>query len=275
MNWQPPRIGNYNLLESAMEDKDPRGIIWIWEPPRARSNYVVAVDPTVGLTGWDRALRTRDDKKPDNAAIQVIRCGKPDIQVAEYAAPIDPEDLAPVVNFLGRMYGEHHEEGQAQVIVEVYPGPGWITQRDLISKFGYTNLFVWRYEDSFLPKKSSKLGWYSNRSTRRDLWLRGMRHIQQRGVTINSPWLIEEMVDCTPDNFLAATARAGYGKKDDRVVSMLMAIWAANEWSMSIEPSEAAEPENPNQPDYQKCAISVESMMEDWDTRFERMVGNE
>ncbi len=45
-----------------------------------------------------------------------------DIQVAEFAAPIDAEDAAGVVNFLGRMYAGASEEDQALAIIEVQPG---------------------------------------------------------------------------------------------------------------------------------------------------------
>jgi hypothetical protein len=137
--------------------QDPRGIIWLWEPPHSRANYVMGVDPTFGITGWDRAFRTQDDKRVHNGAIELIRVGNglpgmddfsPDVQVGEYAAPIDPEDLADVANLLGRLYSGRDEDGQSLSIVEVHPGPGLVTQRRLINTHGYTNHFVWKTQDA-------------------------------------------------------------------------------------------------------------------------------
>src|SRR5438105_4562479 len=111
------QVGNFDIAQTEITDRDPRGAIWMWEPYRNGHTYVVGVDPTVGITGWHRSLRTRDDHATDNGAIQVIRCGNPDVQVAEYAAPVDAIELAPVVNLLGRLYGQGQEDGQALVII--------------------------------------------------------------------------------------------------------------------------------------------------------------
>ena len=256
-------------------DHDPRGIIYLYEPPSTRHEYVIAVDPTTGLPGWHRALRTRDDVKTDNAAIEVLRCGNPCVQVAEYAAPIDPEELATYVNALGRIYSGSNEDGMAHCIIEVHPGLGLLTQRQLISHYGYTNMFVWRYEDSLLPKASTKLGWYSTRDSRKMLWIRGSRHIQQGRAKVHSQHLVEEMADCTPDNFLAATGRAtGYGVHDDRVVAFLLGLWAANEWSMSLEPVEpqGVEDGNAKKADFQATDISADDIPDRWNERFEELL---
>ena len=267
------RIGNYEMVDAKLDPTDPRGLILVWEPPRSSAQYVLGVDPTVGITGWDRTLRTREDARTDNATIQVLKVGTPDVQVAEFAAPIDTYELAPVVNFLGRMYGGSHEEGMALACIEVAPGPGWSTQTELVQKFGYTNLPPWILEGGLSRQITPKFGWHSSRSTRRDLWIKGMHHINSRKVVIQSPHLIEEMVDCKHDNFLSATARAGWGAHDDRVVAFLIALWYAHEWSMDWAPTDAAKPEITNAPDYQRCDMSLEGMNDDWDERFNAMLG--
>src|SRR5262245_12713784 len=104
------RVGSAELQRADPEDTDPRGLVHIYEPPRPTATYVLGVDPTVGITGWNRHLRTQSDEKVDNACVQVIRVGTPDTQVAEYAAPIDAYELATVVNFLGRMYAGANED---------------------------------------------------------------------------------------------------------------------------------------------------------------------
>lgn len=267
------KIGRYHIDPTEVADDDPRGVCYIWEPPRATANYVVSCDPSYGLAGWHRSLRTEEDEKTDNCAIQVVRVGKPDIQVAEYAAPIDAEDAAAVVNFLGRMYGGANEDGQAHVIIEIHPGPGLLTQRELINTFGYSNLFVWQYLDSMAVKQTQSYGWQSSRQSRQMLWIRGTRHINKGGIILHSPWLVEEMTDLVLDNFLSFTARAQWGSHDDRVVALLMAVWAANEWSFDNAPEEAAKPEVMGRADYQACDVSYDDMMNDWNERFASLQG--
>ena len=266
------RIGNVSADSSKADEDDPRGQLLMWEGPSSGHDYIIGVDPTFGRAGWSRASRRDSDDQIDNAAIEVFRRGskregKPDVQVAEYAAPLDSEDLAEVVNFVGRLYGGRHEEGQALVCVEVYPGTGWLVQRELISKFGYVHLPPWLVEGAGLSQRlTHKYGWISNSSTRRDLWTRGTAHLHRHGVVLHSPWLVEEMVDCTPDNFLSVTARSLGGRHDDRVVAMLIALWYANEWRMGAEPEEPVIQDEPGG-DWQSSAISAADMEARWAER--------
>src|SRR5690349_8663577 len=83
-------------LTPAEYDGDPRGIVWMWEPPEHRHTYVIGCDPANGRTGWNRYNRVKEDTKTDNGVIEVIRVGKngvKDAQVCEYAAPVDAFDL--------------------------------------------------------------------------------------------------------------------------------------------------------------------------------------
>ena len=270
------KVGKYELAGAETHDDDPRGLVHIWEPPLERANYVVSCDPSYGLANWHRSLRTEDDEKTDNCAIEVIKCGlgkNPDVQVAEYAAPIDAEDAAAVVNFLGSMYAGASEEQQALAIVEVQPGPGLLTQRELINRFNYTNLFVWQHLDQMAVKQTQSYGWYSSRQSRQMLWIRGTRHINNHKVVLHSPWLVEEMTDLVLDNWLNFTARAQYGAHDDRMVALLMGIWCANEWNFENAPDEAAKPEVVNTPAWQASDISYEDMNAQWEERFNALQG--
>lgn len=273
------KVGRHSLSEfTDVHDGDPRGLLYIFEEPRPNATYIVACDPSYGLAGWQRALRTEDDERTDNCAVQVLRCGRSrgvrsgrDVQVAEYAAPIDAEDAAAIVNFLGRMYAGTGDDGMAQAIVEVQPGPGLLTQRELQNRFGYTNLFVWKYLDRMEVIPSLSYGWHSSRQSRQALWIRGTRHINQHKIIINSPWLVEEMTDCVLDNFLSFTARAQWGSHDDRIVALLMAIWAANEWNFENAPEESRAIENASLPDYQRSDIGYDEMNDDWNQRFAQL----
>lgn len=266
-------VGKTSLQRCELYDNDVRGVIWVWEPPNARSTYVLGVDTSIGITGWQRELRTEEDAKIDNACVQVLRVGDPDVQVAEFAAPIDHYDLAKYVNFIGRMYGGNNEDGQALACVEMNNG-GWATHTELVNRYGYTNLPPWRQEGGLTPHITQKFGWWSNRSTRQDLWVMGMRHINAQKVKVNSPALVEEMTDCTWDNFLSMTARGIYGSHDDRVVSLLIAIWYAHEWSLELDhPPEAADAVVTGRGDYQNTAISAEDCEREWNERFATLSG--
>jgi hypothetical protein len=271
------QVGKWSLNPTDLLDADPRGLIWIWEMPRASANYVIACDPSYGIPQWQRELRTENDEKTDNCAIEVIRCGtrgSPDIQVAEYAAPIDAEDAAAVVNFLGRMYGGASEEEQALAIIEVQPGPGLLTQRELINRFGYNNLYVWQHLDQMVMKPTLSYGWFSSRQSRQALWIRGTRYINNHKIKLNSPWLVEEMTDCVLDNFLSFTARAQWGAHDDRIVALLMAIWAANEWSFENAPEEAAKPTITGNASWQSSDLTSEEMQDEWNERIAALSGD-
>lgn len=258
-------------------DEDPRGLLWIYEPPRPNAAYVMGVDPSGGITQWNRALRTEDDYLIDNGAIEVIRVGKydePDVQVAEFAAPIDPYDLAGVCNFVGRMYGGGSDDGQALAIIEVWPGPGLPTLRELISRYGYTNHYVWRYDDSLSPRLTTALGWRSGPKTVQTLWINGSRHLRKKRVKINSSWFVEEMTDVEPTEFTVRMARgaAGYGKHDDRVTAMLLAIWAAHEWDVEIETRTTVQENADNGPSWQASDISIDGMMDAWEDKFAQLL---
>lgn len=269
------KVNKTSFILAELHDSDERGVIWIWEQPRASSTYVLGVDTTVGITGWTRELRVEEDAKIDNAVIQVLRVGKPDVQVAEFAAPIDQYELAKYVNFLGRMYAGNSDEQQALACIEMNNG-GWATQTELINRYGYTNLPPWRYESGLTPFITKKYGWYSNQSTRRDLWIMGMRHINAKLVKINSPWLVEEMTDCTWDNFLSMTARASYNSHDDRVVSLLISCWYAHEWSLELDHApESAPIQRMDRPDYQRSDMSYDEMISEANENFARLTGDQ
>jgi hypothetical protein len=259
------------LLPSTMLDQDPRGICWMFEEPNPRATYVMGIDPTVGITNWDRTLRTEDDTKTDNGAIEIIkvgRMGKPDVQVCEYAAPIDPEDLADVANVLGRLYSGQSDDEQCLCIIEVYPGPGLLTLRKMINAHGYTNHFVWKYLDSMTTKPTNVLGWTASPKSVRDLWIRGSRHINRGGIIIRSDYFVEEMTDCVQDPIKMA-AKAAYGAHDDRMRALLMAVWAAHDWNSQIETDSHSRVEVGSVPtNWQQSDISSDRMFEQWEERF-------
>lgn len=272
------KIGRQSIvpLDADELDADPRGVLYIYEEPRPTATYVIALDPTVGKTGWNRWSRTDDDLSIDNAAIEIIRRGRgpdlPDVQVAEFAAPVDAIELAPIANALGRLYAGSNEDGQAYMIGDVV-GPGAVTLRELIDRFGYTNHFLWRYyaggTSSTMPRKQT-LWWQSSRSANKDLWMRGLHHIHKGGVRIHSPYLVEEMSDCMADSF-TLIGEARYGRHDDRIKCLLYGIWALHDWALGEESVERVDVQPANPVNWQATDMDVDEMSAAWDDRMEQL----
>lgn len=276
--------GRTRLVQSAddIDDGDPRGLVFLYEPPNPRSRYVIGVDAAQGRTGWNRYSRTDDDSETDNGAIEVVRVGygepgsplfRPDVQVAEYAAPIDPYDLATVANALGRLYGGNNEDGQALCIVEVYPGPGGPTQRTMMEKYGYTNLYQWQYLDTGTTSERSRFefGWYSTKQSMQHLWTKGLRYIHRKQLVFKSPYLVEEFADCEMDLVkLRGAAARGH---DDRVTACLLAIWASHNWTFNIEPVASRIDTGPIV-EWQATDISTERMADAWEERWQELVAD-
>lgn len=274
--------GKHRMIRSTEEvyDGDPRGIIWLFEPPSPRARYVMGVDATQGRTGWSRYNRTEDDSDIDNGAIEIIRLGTgepghpgftPDVQVAEFAAPIDPYDLATVANAMGRLYGGRNEDGQALAIIEVYPGPGGPMQRTLMEKYGYTNMYRWQFLDTGAPAETRKFdyGWYSTKQSMQHLWTRGLRCFHRRQLLFKSPYLVEELADCQMD-LVRLRGAAASGGHDDRATAMLLAVWAGHNWTFSIETRETRVETGPTV-EWQATDISTDRLQEEYDKRWEEL----
>lgn len=274
--------GRQHIVKSGPEayDGDSRGCICLFEAPQPRARYVMGIDPTQGRTGWNRYSRSEDDQRVDNGAIEIIKLGRgepgspgfvPDMQVAEYAAPIDPYDLAAVGNALGRLYSGRDEDGQAHCIIEVYPGPGGPTQRTMMEKYGYTNMYRWQFLDTGMSSSQSKFdfGWYSTKQSVQHLWTRGLRVIHRKQLIFKSPFLVEELADCELDTVRLRGAAVS-GGHDDRAVAILLAIWAGHNYTFDIEPQKTRV-EIGVTSDWQSTDISSDKMQSAWDQRWEEI----
>jgi len=236
---------------------DPRGIVWMFEPPIQQAHYIMSCDPTVGITGWARHLRTDGDHKVDNGAIEIFRVdalklaildkdGKPDIdpitkvpkfvyrdlQVCEFAAPVDAVEIARIANLLGRVYAGD-ESDQCEFVFESYPGPGMLTLQELL-RLGYTNLWQWEKIADSVAELTSHIGWYSTRESQKILWYRSRRHLMERRAKLLSPWLVEEYANAVID-IDKMRAKAAYGSHDDRIQAANMAFWAGHKWTYDVE----------------------------------------
>ncbi len=262
-----------NSIERAIESDesvmaDPRGWLCVWEEPMPGAKYIMSLDPTEGQTGWTRATRHDGDRKIDNAAIEIFRIDalqrtkldangdiiidkytkQPDfiwrdLQVAEFAAPLDPVEAARIACVLGRLYCGDAEE-QCECIYEAYPGPGALSTQEFM-RLGYANLWQWEYIADSVAEPTGRYGWRSSAQTQRLLWQRARRHLLSGRVKILSPWLLGEYRDAVVDPTTMRSV-AGYGSHDDRLQAASMAYWAGHKWVYDPDrpPEEVAEKPN-------------------------------
>lgn len=252
-------IEDYTAESWEEVERDPRGLLLMWEPPQKRAKYIMGLDPTQGITGWSRGTRTNGDHKVDNGALVVFEVdgarepiykeegGKKvldidpqtkkqrylyrDVQVAEYAAPCDAVEIARIANIVGRIYAGD-EDDQCELVWEAWPGPGLLTTQELL-RLGYGNLWQSEYIDNVV-RENGRIGWYSSRESQKLLWLRSRRHLMSRGAIIQSKWLLEEYANAEID-VDKMRARAAYGWHDDRFQAANMAFWAGHKWTYDVE----------------------------------------
>lgn len=267
------------LRGRALEDITPmeaRGYVWLFEPPTPGQTYVVGVDPTFGITGWHPELMTEEDENTDNAVVSVWRIGKDgrDYQVAEYAAPIDVYELAPVVNGLGRLYSGSNEMGQAHVILEVYPGPGWPVEQSLLHHYGYINYYRPKIINDIAYASSKGIGWQAGPKQVRDLAIFTRRHVNKGNVIVRSPWLLAEMQDCQLDPEKFTIYAEGSGIHDDRVRAAALAWMAGHDFNTQVEIPEKSKIEKVQtaaSTNWQQSDLSAEGLKSAWQDRFEEL----
>lgn len=253
-------VGSSHLepyTEESWEDirDDPRGLLLMWEPPRPDCKYVMAMDATEGITGWTRATKVDGDHKTDNTAIVIFRPdglaepiykvedGKKvpdvdpvtkrqrilfrDVQVAEWAAPVDAVEAARVANFLGRVFHGSADD-QCLFIWEAWPGVGLLATQEIL-RLGYSNMWMWEYIDKE-AEETDRPGWRSTPTSQRLLWYRARRHLMNHQAVIKSPFLLEEYRNAEID-LTKMRARAAYGYHDDRFMAANMCFWASHAWT--------------------------------------------
>jgi hypothetical protein len=254
---------------------NPKGLILLWEPPDDTATYVVGVDPAGGIPGWSRlgSIGVKD-KETDMSAIQVFRLGygtAPDVQVAEFAAPVDPQALADYANILGRLYHGRNSDGQALMIIEIQPGPGLQTQHRLQQTFGYYNFFQWKVFNGMEMRDSNTWGWVSSYRSVQELWMLGRHHIGNGRVTTRSRWLQKEMQTCEWD-IIRRRGSAMPGQHDDRVSAMLFSLWALHDWSAPFDQMQPIVTEGPKQKvDFQSMDLVGDEYSKAIDNWYERL----
>jgi hypothetical protein len=149
----------------------------------------------------------------------------------------------------------------------------------LRTQFEYGNIFIWKVYDKRTGLYSNKLGWWTNRTTRPKLIVRGMHALSQGDLIVNSPFLLDEMEDFERDPY-TAKIKARYGRHDDRVLAFLIAHVGAHdeEWIAGEDVAgerhaltragvveQTAEAKTGVAATWQNTACSAKEMYEAWD----------
>ena len=141
----------------------------------------------------------------------------------------------------------------------------------LKERYGYTNFYRWQYFDTGQQtERRNDEGWYSNRQSVQHLWTRGLRYLQRKQVILRSPYLVEELADCSMDLIkLRGQASTGH---DDRVTALLLAIWYGYNWTFDVESDTTTRATAGPVVEWQATDISSDRMYESWDQRWEELV---
>jgi hypothetical protein len=252
-------IEPYTLESEEELDYDPRGVLLMWEPPERGTTYIMGMDSSEGITGWSRATRQEKDTEVDNGVVEIfipnghkellwrIEDGQKvpdidpitrrqkvlykDVQVAEWAGPVDAVEIARIAYVLGRVYAGSEDE-RCELIWESWPGCGMLTTQELL-RLGYSNLWHWEYIDS-IAEETNRLGWRSSYEAQKILWYRARRHLMSKQVCIKSKHLLGEYKNAEID-MQKMRARAAYGFHDDRFQAANMCFWAGHKWTYDVD----------------------------------------
>lgn len=212
-------------LDSLISSPDQQ-LITIWEPPSSKHSYFIGADVSDGV-GADRSVAD---------VVRLATLEKPFEQVAQFISDsIDPVDFAYVLDTLGRFYRDS-DGFEAKMAVETN-NQGIATQSELERHLGYTNFYVWQWEDS-VPgsnRYTRKVGWYTSRRTRPILLTRYHKAVStfdpvtgDPDLIINSQFTVEEMRDFQTEGQLWE-AEAGPGSFDDCIMAGAIAYFTAQQ----------------------------------------------
>jgi hypothetical protein len=268
-----PGMGMRTVQPSPHDYDYWNGRLLVYEAPRQGFQYTLGVDPAMGV-GRDRSV------------IQVIRNGTryiPDEQVAEFACDwLDPVEFAGVVAAVGKFYCDDMGE-EALGVVEANADCGDTVITDLRGRFEYGNLFIWKQYDKRFNALTTKLGWWTNATTRPKLIARGLHYILSKDLIMNSPFLLDEWQDFQKDHWMAKQA-AKSGAHDDRVMALLIGFWGAHdeEWIAGEDLAEerrllanaqevvhTVEVKSNRKATFQNTHISAKDMWASWDALME------
>lgn len=203
--YSPMLVGDFNMHTGRFE-KDPKGLVKIWEKPKPGCKYVIGGDVAEGLANGDFS------------SIDVLKLpfGQ---QVAQLHGKIDPDTLGELAYHLGVFYHK--------ALMGIESNNHGLTTITALKKKNYPNLYQREKLDANADgKKTKTAGWLTTKKSKYKIidQLRGALRDGESGVCCKET--LSEMGDYTiheGDNG-TMTYGAKLGCFDDRVMSLAIAL---------------------------------------------------
>lgn len=193
----------------------PYGALTVYEDPIPGEKYVIGADPSDGLL-----------EGGDNSAACVLHCGVGRLrQVAMWAKPIEPDEFADLLYGLGMLYNK------ALLGVEV-ENMGRATLLRLAKDLFYPNLFFRKLQDELSEKRQTKFGWYTTSISKPIMISTGQAAVRDDDINLMDIPTIDEFT--AYKRMDGGSYGAPQGKKDDRVMSTLIAIQMAKQIHITL-----------------------------------------
>ena len=225
---EPPCLEGYleevegaalNSLPKVRHRADGRGLVFqqqqggllkVWEKPKSGKTYVVGADTSEGVDGEESGL------DPSSVHVLDVLAGR---VVAVLHGFIDPDLLGLELSKLGRWYNT--------ALVGVEANNHGLTTCKALQRAGYSRIYWRRIEDDRTRKRTRKIGWWTGPKTRGPL-IDGLAAVIRDSelVCLDSPTLGECMGFVRNPN---GKYEAATGGKDDRVISLAIAVKMAEE----------------------------------------------
>lgn len=200
------------------KEKYMQGTFWQWKEPVQGHRYIMGVDVSRG-------------DSEDFSSINIIDFDERE-QVAEYIGKIPPDDLASVAYKWGILY-------EAFIVIDITGGMGVATSRKL-QELNYRNLYIdgintkniWEYNSKAMDKIPGL-----NFNNKRTQIVAAFEEQLRKGFQVRSNRLVNEL-----NTFVYINGRPDHmkGHHDDAIMSMSMALYAADMCFNQLEKNENA-----------------------------------
>jgi len=218
----------YRLVPLIHDLESWNNRLFIWEFPNNVDTYALGVDGAEGLEGLG-----------DNSSIEVISKMSPlspAEQVAEFTScSLSTIELLPIVLAIGTLYSKvtEDETNQCRAVIELAAG-GHALQHQL-RLTGWINFHRWHGAYQNIKRKTpSIIGWETNAWTRPMIMTLPIKAIKDGSLRINSPFLIEELVNLQKDIDDNAKIEAKGDEHDDRALSLLFTFFSLHDWELLL-----------------------------------------
>ena len=206
-----------NMIRQPIE-KYMQGTFWHWKEPIKGHRYIMGVDVSRG-------------DSEDFSSICIIDFDDRE-QVAEYVGKIPPDDLAAVAYKWGILY-------EAYIVIDITGGMGVATSRKL-QEMNYKNLYIdgintqnkWEYNAKAMEKIPG-----INFNNKRTQIVAAFEEQLRKGFIVRSSRLLNEL-----NTFVYMNGRPDHmkGAHDDAIMSMSMALYAADMCFNMLQKNESA-----------------------------------